>query len=225
MQQSNRAFLFDLDGTLIDNMEYHIQAWQELFADMGYHWSLPEVKLKVYGKNQEMFPRIFGNKYTQEEMDAFILQKEKRYLDLYGPKINFIAGVTDFVAAAKEANIKLGIATAGPKIIVDFAIEALNLYHYFDTIVHGDMVKQSKPHAETYLTTAALLQTEINNCLVFEDAPVGVASAANAGMSAIVVLSTHQKIEFEPFANVQGFINDYTHITVSDGLKWIAANN
>ena len=88
-------------------------------------------------------------------------------------------------------------------------LDNLNIRRYFRAIVSADDVTHSKPHPETFLKSAALLQVAPADCLVFEDVPKGVEAAQNAGMNAVVMTTTHQPDEFESLPNVLHFAHDF----------------
>ena len=85
---------------------------------------------------------------------------------------------------------------------------------FFEHVVHADLVKKSKPHPETFLTAAALVNVEPSSCLIFEDAPVGVRAAEAAGIDSVVILTTHEKEEFSDFKKIQTFITDYESVII-----------
>ena len=93
-----KAFLFDLNGTIIDDMSYHAEAWFDILNnDLGASLSKEEVKQQMYGKNHELLVRIFGeNRFTVEEMNALSFEKEKRYQQAYLPKLALIPGLDGF---------------------------------------------------------------------------------------------------------------------------------
>lgn len=209
-----RALLFDLDGTIIDNMSYHYAAWRELLLELGHDWTMEKIRAEIWGKNQEIFERIFPGRFTYEEATNLTYKKELHYIELYRPHVQMLPGLENFLIAARKAGIKLAVATAAPRVCVDFATEALKLNDYFDCIVHAEMVKRSKPDPETYLTAASSLGAEPINCIVFEDAPVGVRSAEAAKMESFVLLTTHEREEFTEFKLVKGFVRDFTGFSV-----------
>jgi len=209
--QKPKAFLFDLNGTMIDDMEYHTQAWysimnEELASKLPYE----TVKKEMYGKNHEVLERVFGkNKFSLAEMEKLSVEKEKRYQDGYRPHLALLNGLADFLKKARSANILMAIGSAAIPINIDFIIDGLNIRDYFAAIVSADDVKTSKPDPETFLRAASLLGVLPKNCIVFEDAPKGVEAALNAGMNCIVLTTTHLKAEFDTYPNIIGFINDY----------------
>lgn len=209
------ALLFDLDGTIINNMTFHHLAWQELLAELGHTWTLDRVQAEIWGKNQDIFHRIFPGRYTVDEVAELALRKELRYIDCYRPHIRMIEGLEKLLDKAMRAGLRLAVATAAPTVCVDFVFEALSLSKYFSHVVHADLVKRSKPDPETFLTAAALVEVTPSRCLVFEDAPVGARAAHAAGMDSIILLTTHSQEEFADFSTVRGFVTDYADLEIS----------
>ncbi len=204
-----KALIFDMDGTIIDNMMVHHRAWQQLLGELGYSWTLEEIKARVWGKNEEIFERLFPGKFSPEQVVELTDRKERRYVEIYRPDIAMLAGLEKLLEDARATGVRLGIATAAPKICVDFVRDALSLENYFDTIVDAQQVSRGKPHPEGFLLAAESLGVSPEECVVFEDAPVGVEASQAAGMRTYVVLTTHTQDEFSRFDNVQGFIRDF----------------
>jgi len=211
MLHSAKAFLFDLNGTMIDDMHYHKQVWFDVLTkDLGANLTWDEVAHQMYGKNTELLIRIFGpDRFTSEEMDHLSVEKEKRYQALYRPELKGLPGLETFLETAKRKGIKMGIGSAAILFNIDFAIDGLGIRHYFDSVVAAEHVKDSKPDPETYLKGAAELGVNPTDCIVFEDAPKGVEAALNAGMKCVVLTTMHEKEEFSKYPNVIIYTKDY----------------
>ena len=205
------ALIFDMNGTMIDDMDYHTKAWQYLFNhDLGGDFGWDEVKPQMYGKNAEVLRRVFGpDRFSEDEMAALSLEKEKRYQQEYRPHLRLLPGLDTFLAAAHARGIPMAIGSAAIMFNIDFVLDALQIRHYFQAIVSADDVSTSKPHPETFLRAAAALGVAPADCVVFEDVPKGVEAAQNAGMSAVVITTTHQQAEFAYLTNVLGFAQDF----------------
>ncbi|WP_412468859.1 HAD family hydrolase [Pedobacter sp. KLB.chiD] len=206
-----KAFLFDLNGTMIDDMEHHTLAWFSIMTeDLGANLDYASVKKEMYGKNHEVLERVFGKgKFSPSEIESLSVNKEKRYQSGYLPHLALIDGLDDFLARAKAAQILMAIGSAAIPFNIDFVVDGLNIRHYFSSIVSADDVQRSKPDPETFLKAAAALNVSPADCLVFEDAPKGVESALNAGMQCIVLTTTHAAGEFGGYSNILGYITDY----------------
>jgi len=206
-----KAFLFDLNGTMINDMEYHTMAWRSIMNDdLGANLDYETVKKEMYGKNHEVLVRVFGEgRFSEAEVEKLSFDKEKRYQEGYFPHLALIDGLDAFLDAAKNSNIKMAIGSAAIPFNIDFVVDGLKIRHYLEAIVSADDVATSKPDPETFLKAAAALQVKPEDCLVFEDTPKGVESALNAGMKCVVITTTHHIAEFEAYPNVLFSINDY----------------
>ena len=206
------AFLFDMNGTMINDMHYHGNAWFKILnEDLGANMTEAEVKSHMYGKNDELFVRIFGeNHFTKAEMDKWSLQKERAYQETYRPHLQLLPGLDAFLNKADQKGIEMAIGTAAIPFNVDFVLDNLNLHHHFKAIVTADDVATSKPDPEVFTRCADLLHTDYEKCVVFEDSPKGVEAARRAGMSAVVLLTYHSKEEFSHLPNVLLYADDYT---------------
>lgn len=209
-----KAFLFDLNGTMINDMDYHTQAWYEILTnDLGTQLSWDEVAREMYGKNKEVLARIFGQaRFTDEEIIRLSNQKEKSYQALYQPKLEGLPGLIPFLEKSKAAGIKMGIGSAAILDNIQFVVDGLNIRSFFDSIVGAEHVQESKPHPETFLKVASALGVQPSDCIVFEDAPKGVESALNAGMQCIVLTTSHAINDFEGYSNILCFTQDYNSL-------------
>ena len=207
-----KAFLFDLNGTMIDDMQYHITAWHRILNELGANISLERAKEECYGKNHELLERIFPGRFTLAEKNAMSIEKERQYQQNFRPHLQLLPGLHEFLRRGRNAGIKMAIGSAAITFNIDFVLDGLNIRDCFDAIVSADDVRHSKPDPETYLKCAEQLGIVPADCLVFEDVPKGVESALNAGMDAIVITLMHEKEEFVQYPNVISFVQDYTEL-------------
>ena len=204
-----KAFLFDLNGTMVNDMPFHIRAWHNIFHQYGKMFSLEESKRECYGKNEEILERIFPGKFKQQEKDLISINKEKKYQADFRPHLRLIDGLDDYLKNAHAAGIKMAIGSAAILYNVDFVLDGLNIRNYFGALVSADDVEKSKPDPETFLKGAAALQVDPQHCTVFEDAPKGVEAALHANMKCMVITTMHTKEEFAAYPNIIDFIEDY----------------
>jgi beta-phosphoglucomutase len=207
----SRAFLFDLNGTMIDDMEYHIQAWSGILnEDLKAGLDYAQVKSQMYGKNDELLERVFGARaFSPERMRDLSMEKERRYQAAYRPYLRLIEGLGDFLEMSRQNGIRMAIGSAAIPFNIDFVLDNLGIRPYFSAIVSAEDVQVSKPHPQTYLEAASRLGLLPEECLVFEDAPKGVEAACNAGMDSVVITTLHEPAEFASFDNIRFFIRDY----------------
>jgi beta-phosphoglucomutase len=204
------AFLFDLNGTMIDDMQYHIKAWHGILNGLGANISMAQMKEECYGKNNELLDRIFPGRFSEEEKTRMSYEKETAYQAAFRPSLQLLPGLHQFLDKASRASIPMAIGSAAIMYNIDFVLDGLQIRSHFPVIVSADQVVNSKPDPETYLKCADLLGIPYSNCIVFEDAPKGVEAAANAGMQTVVLTTMHTMEEFGEYNNIRCFVNDYT---------------
>jgi beta-phosphoglucomutase len=206
-----QGFIFDMDGVIIDNHQFHFRAWME-FAEK-YQFELNETiyRTKFNGKiNADLFKMIFGP-LSIEQIQAYSLEKETDYQKLYEKQMKPLAGLVDFLNQLKVKNYKIALGTSAPKPNVDFTLDGLGLRHYFDSIVDGSQVTKGKPDPEVYLKCSSLLGLPPNQCIVFEDSIAGLESGKNAGCRIVGIATSHKREEL--LGAVEQIIDDFTEVS------------
>lgn len=205
-----QGFIFDMDGTMVDNMMIHHRAWQRKLAENGLDLTLEEVKASIHGINEEIIERLFGDRFTPEDRRRIAWEKEAAYRDIFLPELKLIDGLGAFLREAHAAGIPMGIGTAAPRENVDFVLDNLGLRPLFQAVFDAKMVSKGKPDPEVFLKVAGQMALKPENCLVFEDSPTGAEASYRAGMAAVIVASTHKPEEFARFDNVVRIIADFS---------------
>ena len=207
----SKAFIFDMNGTMVDDMHFHTRAWHGVLNQLGANLSIEETKLHMYGKAEEMFDRIFGaNKFNEQALQEIIMNKERLYQEEFRPHLKLIDGLGNFLQKAKASGIKLAIGTAAPRTNVQYVIQGLQLASMCEVVVGAEDVKISKPDPEVFLSAASGLKVRPENSIVFEDSPKGVEAAKRGGMKAVVITSFHPAEDFAHLDNVLFCVKDYT---------------
>jgi beta-phosphoglucomutase family hydrolase len=212
MIHNKKAFLFDLNGTMINDMNYHIRAWHRILNELGANISIERVREECYGKNHELLERVFPGRFSEGEKNTMSLEKEKQYQSEFKPHLELLPGLSTFLEQAHQEGIKMAIGSAAIMFNIDFVLDNLGIRKYFEALISADDVTKSKPDPETFLKCAVQLNIAPVDCIVFEDAPKGVESALNAGMETVVITLMHEKEDFLQFPNVTRFIKDYTEL-------------
>jgi beta-phosphoglucomutase family hydrolase len=190
------AVIFDLDGTLLDNNSFHRKTWEAYLKNIGKLISEEEFNTNLNGRtNKDAIEYIYGRKMDEVESTKYTLEKEALYRQIYKPFIKPVPGLLNFLEILNQKNIPMAIATSGIQPNIDFMFENIPIKHYFKIIVNSSHISNGKPHPEIYLKAASLLNISPKNCLVFEDAVVGITSAKAAGMKVIAVATTQTKEE------------------------------
>ena len=113
-----KAFIFDLNGTMIDDMQYHSAAWFSILNDdLHANLTREEVNRQMYGKNEELLDRIFGKgHFTKEQVAGISTKKEERYQTAFRPYLQLIAGLPALLEKAKDHDIFMAIGRLGHNV-------------------------------------------------------------------------------------------------------------
>ena len=187
---SNKAFIFDLDGVIVDTAKYHFLAWKELANSLGFDFTEQQNEL-LKGvsrvKSLEILLDLGHIELSQAEKDKYLHEKNEQYLS-YIAKMDtreILPGIPELLAFLKTEKIPfaLGSASKNARLI----LENLKLLDDFDTIVDGNDVSTAKPDPEVFLIAAERLGIEPKDCIVIEDAFAGVQAANSAGMTSVAI--------------------------------------
>jgi beta-phosphoglucomutase len=213
-----RAFIFDMDGTMVDNMMVHHRAWQRKLTALGLDLTLEEVRQSIHGINEEILERLFGDRFSPEERRRIAWEKEAEYRDIFLSELKLVPGLEAFLKSALQAGIRMGIGTAAPHENVQFVLENLHLRPLFGSVIDASQVIKGKPDPEVFLRVAEELGAEPADCVVFEDSPTGAEAARRAGMQAVIITTTHTAEEFAHFEHVVRVISDFEGVRVEEML-------
>lgn len=185
------AFLFDMDGVLIESTGIHTRAWEQYLARHG----IPSagVMEKMLGKRNDQIVRVlWGPEITEDEVFRHGAEKERLYRELMEPVFeqHVVRGVREFVRAASAAGVPCALATNAEPANVDFVLDRTGLRDCFRAIVDGHQVQRPKPDPEVFLAAAARLGVPPRNCIIFEDSPGGLEAARASGARVVAVLTT-----------------------------------
>lgn len=215
-----KAFILDMDGTLVDNMGFHLRAWTAFLADLGVEIS-PQAFLRRTGgmQNPQILRMMLGEDLSEAEIAAHAAQKEAVYRDLYRPHLEPVGGAIDFIEQARERGVPIALATSANQPNVDFVLGGLGIEDLFDAVVSAEDVERGKPHPEMFRTAAERLEVEPGRCLAFEDSAAGIEAAHRAGMAAIALATTHRENELRDLAGVVEVVEDFTLLDMDRLLR------
>ncbi len=186
-----QAFIFDMDGVIVDSNPLHRLAWEEYNRRQGIE-TTEDMQRRMYGKRNDQIVRdFFGEGLSDDEVFAHGARKEALYREMLGPGLEavLVPGVKEFLA--RHRGIPAAVATNAERANVDFVLGNAGLREYFGPIVDGHQVANAKPHPEVYLRAAELLGVAPERCVVFEDSYAGVQAGLAAGMRVVGVATTH----------------------------------
>jgi HAD superfamily hydrolase (TIGR01509 family) len=193
-----RAVIFDIDGTIVDNMHLHAEAFAVFAERHGLPPLTPGDRARLDGRrNSEIFPILFGRDVPREECQAYEHEKESLYRELSRGRLLPLKGLHLLIARLTQSAIAMALATSAPELNVAHTLGELGLADAFPIIVRGDQVPKGKPAPDVFIETARRLGVSAGDCLVFEDAPMGIAAAHAAGMPVVALTTSFTASHFE----------------------------
>jgi beta-phosphoglucomutase len=154
-----------------------------------------------------------GEDLDDDEVATLNHEKEAVYRELYAPHLKSVAGFDDLIAQARAQGIVLAVGTAAPPANVEFTLDGLDLRRHFETIVGANDVARGKPHPDVFIEAARRCGARPEDCIVFEDAPLGVEAARRAGMRVVVITTTLPREAFAEFDNVIAIVDDFERLS------------
>jgi beta-phosphoglucomutase len=211
---SVKALLFDLDGTLIDSMPHHHTAWVEWHARRGLKIDADSFFVSTAGRsNDEIFADMLPGTSTAE-IALLVDEKETLYREFAAPSLALIKGAKDFVQRAKAAGLRLAVCTASTPQNMALAFKRFGIDEWVETVVSPADGLRGKPHPDIFLEAARRLGVAPGDCVVYEDAPLGVEGARRAGMQAVALTTTLPASAFAEFDNLLAIAADFTSLAL-----------
>jgi beta-phosphoglucomutase len=192
-----RAVIFDIDGTLVDNMHLHAEAFGVFAKRHGLPPLTQADRARLDGRrNSEIFPILFKREVPRDEWLAYEHEKEGLYRELSKGRLSPMKGLLELIDRLRGDRIPMALATSAPKANVVHTLAELDLASAFPVIVRGDEVARGKPAPDVFIEAARRLGIDPADCLVFEDAPMGVEAAKAAGMSVVALTTSFDEAQF-----------------------------
>lgn len=191
------ALVFDLDGTLTDNMAAHAEAFAEFMQRRGRPTLTMADRRRLDGKrNSEIFPDLFGRSMTPAELLAFEEEKEGIYREASQGRLEPMPGLHEVIAGARRHGVRVAVATSAPRANVEHTLREIGMEWLLAHVVRGDEVPRGKPFPDVFLEAARRVGLPPDQCLAFEDAPIGVEAAVTAGMACIALTTSFDETAF-----------------------------
>ena len=217
------AFIFDMDGTMIDSMPWHARSWVEFAQNHGVKLDVSEILARTTGRTgTESMRELFERELSDDECQAMVHEKEEIYRALFHDNFTEVAGFTAFAKAAVARGLKVAVGTAGDRHNIEFAMSRLKMDPLPLAIVGGDEGFSGKPTPAIFLEAARRIGVAPERCIVFEDAPFGIEAARRGGMRAVAVCSTHSAAELAG-PHVIAAVRDYDELAHSKFLETLDA--
>lgn len=188
MKKDIKGFLFDFDGTLADTMSDNFLAWKKAFENF-------EINIK----QEDYFPleglklidvaKTLGSGYSliEEDFEKIVSLKNRYYLENHS--FLFYSGIIEFIDLLKTRNKLVAMVTASPKDRLNKTLSK-EFLEKFNAIISMEDYEKSKPNPEPYISAVKKLDLKPEECIVIENAPLGISSAKSAGIYCIAITTT-----------------------------------
>jgi beta-phosphoglucomutase len=190
-----KAFLFDMDGVIVDSNPLHREAWVKFNASHGLQ-TTEAMQQRMYGKrNDQIVQDFFGGVLSAEQVFTYGAAKEAIYREMVGPLLPgaLVPGVHEFLR--RHRHVPAGCATNAERANVEIVLQLGGIAEFFKVVVDGHQVSRPKPFPDIYLRAAELLSAAPEDCLVFEDSYAGVEAGLAAGMQVVALRTTHPEFQ------------------------------
>lgn len=201
---SQFAFIFDMDGVIVDSTVTHTEAWKKYLS--LHDIELIDIAQRMLGRHNHEIVREFFRDHTltPELVTGHGAAKEALYRDMMRPVLQekLVPGVVDFIH--RHADVPMAVASNAERANLEFVLDLAGLQPYFRSVIDGHQVERPKPAPDIYLRAAEALGVTPRSCVVFEDSHTGVTAALSAGMKVVGIRTTLEK-----FDNVDISIEDF----------------
>jgi HAD superfamily hydrolase (TIGR01509 family) len=205
------SFLFDLDGVVVDSNERHVASWKEVARRHGFDCPDPDHIGKCGLRTGAVIRDLLRWPVSEADAARIGFEKEEIYREwIRQDGIRPISGVLEFLEKARELGIRCAVGSSAPRENVNLCLRALRLDGAFAATVSGEDVLRGKPAPDIFLKAAERIGVAPRQCLVFEDAPAGIAAAHAAGMRAYALLTSHTRKEI---SEADAFAPDFSGLS------------
>lgn len=179
--------IFDMDGLLFDTERFYRRAWLEVAPRFGQHPS-PALAEAVCGTSGDHLKEIVRSYYPGVDADAYIRAMFRRVEELLAEKgAKLMPGARELIAYLRVHGVKLAVASASPRSMIERNLVAGGIRAEFDVIVSGSDISNGKPAPDIFLAAAAELGLSPENCYVFEDGVNGALGGVAAGCTTVMI--------------------------------------
>lgn len=215
-----KALIFDMDGTIVDNMRFHDDAWDRFYQAQGKPFDRASFSARTAGM---AFAEIVAPDFPDADEAAVARmaeEKEGAYRELYRPHLTPVPGLLPLMARAATHGVPMAVASAAPPDNIDFILDGLEIRPFFATLVSPSQGFRGKPHPDMFLAAAERMGVAPDDCLVFEDALNGVEAARRAGMRAVALTTMLEAEAFARFDNLIASAGDFTALDRLPALRF-----
>ena len=185
-----KGIIFDMDGTIVDSLPYHYEAWKIFFKENKVENFSKKLKDYKGGGTLDLMTAVYGDKYSRKELKIMTDDKEIIFREIYKNNVVPIMGFMDMFELIKSKNILVGLASNAIRKNVKMILSELKIYEKFDSIICGDEVRKGKPDPEMFDETVDRFNLKKEECLIFEDSVEGVSAAVNSKVDVVGITSS-----------------------------------
>lgn len=184
--------IFDWDGVIVDSSASHEESWERLAREVGQSLPPDHFKRGFGMKNEFIIPQLLAWTQDASEIRRLSLRKEELYREVVQEcGLTPLPGAKDWLKKLAEAGVLCAVGSSTHRVNIELALDLMHLREYFAAIVSAEDVTHGKPDPEVFLKAAQKIDRASKQCVVFEDAHVGIEAAQRAGMRVIAVATTN----------------------------------
>ncbi len=186
-----KGVIFDMDGVLVDSGPAHVASWRVLAGKHGVEMSDQQFAACFGQTSRDIIRQLWGQHVSNDDVRRFDDEKEAAYREIITGKVPLSPGTREMLTALQQDGCVLAVATSGPRENVELVLREAKLGPFFAAVVTGFDVNKGKPAPDCFLLAAERMGLPPENCVVVEDAPVGIQAALAANMKPIGFIGTH----------------------------------
>jgi beta-phosphoglucomutase len=203
-----RAIIWDLDGVVVNSMEFHYAAFREVLAERDRELSREEYFDTLIGlRNDDILRRLLGE-LSLEEIERLNAAKEESFRRRIADKAKALPGAAELVRRARQAQLRQAVVSSTARENIGLILDSLKLTGAFDAVVGQEDATRGKPDPQGFQIAAERLGVAPAECIVIEDAPEGIAAGKAAGMRCIGVTTTRAPERLSQADLVVGTLED-----------------
>ncbi|MDA0321804.1 MAG: HAD family phosphatase [Verrucomicrobia bacterium] len=206
--------IFDVDGTMVDNRDYHRRAWIEFGERHNLPITAAFYSQNIHSKSNDNTTRLLYGEDCGDDVIARVAdEKESLYRDLYRPDLREMPGLTRLLADLGREHVPCATVSNSTHANIELVLSGLGIRECFDVVLSFTDVTHSKPHPEMFLTAANQMDLPIERCVVIEDSPSGFAAAEAARVAYVVISSGADPAHLHKARHAAAVHPDFTTLT------------
>ena len=209
-----KAVIFDMDGVIVDSEPIHNEAEKKSLSKYELDITTEEMESYTGATAKFMYEDLIRKYNIDTTFEKIFDEKEEILYRLFEGNLFPIKGILELIKGIKEKKIKLGLASSSHRKFINFILEKLEFKDFFETVVGAEDITYSKPNPEIFLKSTMLLNVKPNECVVIEDAKLGVEAAKNAGMKCIGYRNLNSGNQ--DLSKADQIIDDFSKLKISE---------